>query len=131
MQRMRASAHSEPTSDDASADYDVGYNQVPEEYQTADASVYQSVLDVDEGIGDDFQDDDNGSREGSTEWWIHGQRLLASGCDDIIWFRRPMRPAGWPGTVYMEHGMQCRFAFNINLATILGLSWHANWTGRT
>lgn len=68
MERMKASAHhDEPTSDDASADYDVGYNQVPEEDRTADASVYQSVLDMDEGIDDDFQDEDNGSREGSNE----------------------------------------------------------------
>ena len=72
MERMKASAHSEPTSDDASADYDVGYNQVPEEYRTADASVYQSVLDMDEGIDDDFQDEDNGNREGSTEWTSPG-----------------------------------------------------------
>ena len=69
IQHMQASQHSEPTSDDASADYDVGYNTrpLPEEYGTADASVYQSVLDMDEGIDDEFEVED-GNEGRSTEW---------------------------------------------------------------
>lgn len=48
-------------SSDASADYNVGYSTatMTEEYRTADASIYQSVLDMDEGIDDDYVDDDD------------------------------------------------------------------------
>jgi hypothetical protein len=74
MEHMQASQHSEPASDDASADYDVGYNTrpLPEEYGAADPSVYQSVLDMDEGIDDDFEEDDDGNEGRSTEWTNSG-----------------------------------------------------------
>jgi hypothetical protein len=61
--------------DDESQDYNVGYSPVanksmPEEYRTADASIYQSVLDMgDEGIDDDFVDDDVEQTSGSVEQW--------------------------------------------------------------
>ena len=43
---------------------------MPEEYRTADASIYQSVLDMDdEGIDDDFVDDDVEQTSGSVEQW--------------------------------------------------------------
>lgn len=46
--------------DDKKEDEDVGYDTsgIPEEYRTADASIYQSVMDFDnEGMDDDDQDD--------------------------------------------------------------------------
>ena len=61
--------HKEET-DDESDDYNVGYNaRMPEEYRTADASIYQSVLDMDdEGIDDDFVDEDTSQDNSSVEW---------------------------------------------------------------
>jgi hypothetical protein len=80
MERMKASQedrrNTSMESDDASADYNVaGYTAavMPEEYRSADASAYQSVLDFDEGLDDDFEDEeeDNGptrARRPTGDW---------------------------------------------------------------
>ena len=69
--QLNNNAPKSENSSDASADYNVGYTThhssmvMPEEYRTADASIYQSVLDMDEGIDDDFVEDDAPE---SVEW---------------------------------------------------------------
>jgi hypothetical protein len=55
----------------ATAEEDVPNNpddaSVPEEYRMADASVYQPVLDLDDGIDDDFEDEEGG--QGPSSIW--------------------------------------------------------------
>lgn len=55
MEALQASQQSAPT---AESDHPVGSSaNMPEEYRSVDASAYQPVLDVDEGVDDDDEDD--------------------------------------------------------------------------